>query len=429
MIILTNFPQKRLVSLLFLFYLAVICWSLTHIPFIRNSGLNKKSIILLFVIKLYVGVLYGLLSYSSLTGGDNWNMHLEGIEQYHLLFKDPRGYVMNVFRDNYNNHYGGLLDTTDSYWNLLRSELMAKILSLFDIFSNCNYYINTLFYNFLVFFGFIALYRIFNSIYPGNQKLLIISIFLLPSLLYFSSGIHKDGLIFLAIAMTVYSMHVMLSEKKLSVLKLFAAGIGLGIIFLLRNYVMITLLPGLVAWVIASKRVNYVTQTFTIVYLAFTILFFSLYLLSPKADLPRYVSERQMAFIKISDSANSAININPLFPTFRSFFNNAPQAFNHSLMRPYLFEKRTFSFLITAGEIFIYEFLLLLMLLIPIRRKLNEPFVCFGIFFAISMMMIIGYTIPVIGAIVRYRSIYFPFLITPILCSIQWSKLSLKSSS
>ena len=409
---------------LFFFYLVLFTWLVPRISFIKNSGLNTRTLSLLFLLKVYVGILYGLFTYQSPTGSDNWAMHLQGIDEFHLLFSNPRGYLVNLFQDNYNNNFGGFLEITDSYWNLLRSEIMAKILSIFDIFSGCNYYSNTIFYNFFVFFGFIALFRIFNAIYPGKEKLLMISIFLLPSLLYFTSGIHKDGLIFLGISLTAYNFRVMLVQNRLSIYRIIFVLLGLAIIFLLRNYVMITLLPALVAWALAFRNQKNVLQRFIIIYTGFTIIFFSLYLINPKLNLPGFVSKRQIAFIKISVNANSAININPLFPDFRSFFNNAPQALNHSLMRPYLLEKMSYAYIITGGEIFVYEVLFLLFLLYPLKNKVHSPFTCFAIFFALSMMMIIGYTIPVIGAIVRYRSIYFPFLIAPIVCSTDWGKLT-----
>jgi len=39
------------------------------------------------------------------------------------------------------------------------------------------------------------------------------------------------------------------------------------------------------------------------------------------------------------------------------------------------------------------------------------------------MFLFIGYIMPNLGSIVRYRSVYLPFLITPMLCRIDWKKL------
>jgi hypothetical protein len=58
-----------------------------------------------------------------------------------------------------------------------------------------------------------------------------------------------------------------------------------------------------------------------------------------------------------------------------------------------------------------------------LRKKVNHPFIYFCLFFSLSMLLMIGYTIPIIGAIVRYRSIYLPLLILPLICYTDWYKL------
>jgi hypothetical protein len=145
--------------------------------------------------------------------------------------------------------------------------------------------------------------------------------------------------------------------------------------------------------------------------------------LSTKTDLPRYVSERQIEFIKISKEGASTININPLYPNFRSFFNNIPQAINHSLMRPYFTEIESFVYLPFAIEIFLFEILFLLFIFFRKKESITDPLIYFCVFFSVTMFLVIGYTIPIIGAIVRYRSIYFILLMIPIMCGINWNSL------
>ena len=177
-------------------------------------------------------------------------------------------------------------------------------------------------------------------------------------------------------------------------------------------------------WICCSPQ-KFIFPTFAIVYIFFILIFFSLKFIDPKLDLPQYVSSRQLAFTQIASKAASAININPLFPDFRSFFNNAPQALNHSLMRPYLSESVTILYIPLAVEILFYEILLFAYLFFPLRKPLCDSFIYFGLFCALSIFLLIGYTIPILGALVRYRSIYFPFLITPLACMIDLAKIKL----
>lgn len=407
--------------MLFFIYLLLFCWLLPKIKFIKDSGIDQRIIIGLFVIRIVAGVINGYINLYHYSGTDAAVFHQQSIVEYHLLFNDPKEYFTNIFKYNSYQH-SGLLDITDSFWNNLRSNIVIKLLSIFNIFSNSNFFINTIFFNFFIFFGSVCFYRIYNQIFPLHKNLLIIALFLLPSFLYFSAGIEKDGLIFLGLGICCYNLFF-LFKRALSLKKIFLSFIGLLIIFLLRNFVLITLIPALTAWFIAEKNKKHLLQTYILVYLFFTVLFFNIRALHPSLNLPQYVSSRQIAFIQIAKGGGSAININPLFPDFRSFLNNAPQALNHSLMRPYLTEKFTWLYISAAFEIFIYELLFVLFLLFNVRKKITQPFIYFGVFFSLSMFLMIGYTIPIIGAIVRYRSIYMPLILIPMICSLNWNKI------
>lgn len=406
--------------LFFFIYLGLFCWMLTKIKFISNAGIDKRTIVILFLIRIIVGIINGYINLYHYAGTDAAFFHQESITEYHLLFNDPKEYFTNIFK--YHHQNSGLLDITDSFWNNLRSDLMIKLLSIFNIFSRGNFFINTIFYNFLIFFSSVSFYRIFIRLFPDKKTWLILVLFLLPSLIYFTAGIHKDGLIFLGLGIICYNLFSLI-KKEFSTQKILWLVTGLIIIFLLRNFVLITLLPAITAWIIAEKNKKSILQTYIVVYLFFITLFFGLGILHSALDLPQYVSTRQIAFVQIAKASKSAININPLFPHFRSFLNNSPQALNHTLMRPYLTEKYTLLYIPAAIEIFIYQVLFFIFLLFRSNNKKPDAFIYFCIFFSLSMFLMIGYTIPIIGAIVRYRSIYFPFLIIPILCYTDWEKI------
>lgn len=406
--------------MLFFIYLVLFCWLLTKIKLIKDTGIGGRVILILFLVRIIAGVINGYINLYHYSGTDAASFHQEGIIEYNLLLNDPKEYFTNIFRSYQTS---GLLDITDSYWNNLRSNIMIKLLSIFNIFSRGNFFINTIFYNFLIFFGSIFFYRIFIRLFPGKKIVLIPALFLLPSLLYFTAGIHKDGLIFLGLGIACYHLFFAIKES-ISIKRILGIVTGLLIIFLLRNFVLITLLPAIVAWVIAERNKKYVFRTFIIVYLFFIVLFFNLGSIHRSLNLPQYVSDRQIAFIQISKGGNSAININPLFPHFRSFLNNSPQALNHTLMRPYLTEKFTWLYIPAAVEIFVYQLLFLIFLLFRFKNNKPDAFIYFCIFFSLSIFLMIGYTIPIIGAIARYRSIYLPLVIIPLLCYTDWRKLT-----
>lgn len=409
--------------LLFLFYLIIFCWSLSRIRFFTTSGLKIRVLISLFLLRIIaslIGCYFNLYYYPA---SDSLLFHNEGIAEYHLLFHNTKEYFTNIFQNNYPGQYSGFLETNNSYWNDTRSNLIIKMLSIFDIFSGKNFFINTLFYNFFVFFGVVALYKTFIKILPTSAYTLIICIFILPSALFFSSMIHRDGLILLCISMVIYHLFLLMTHEKNSWKRMLATAIFLLLILLLRSFVFIVLFPALLAWIIAQQKPKHAFVCFLLTYSIVAILFFCSGYISPKINLPQYVSERQIEFVKISKEGASTININPLFPNFRSFLNNAPQAFNHSLMRPYLTEIESFVYLPFSIEILLFEIIFFLFIFYRKKVLFTPPLIYFCVFFSLTMFMVIGYTIPITGAIVRYRSIYFIFLMIPFICCTDWNRV------
>lgn len=351
-----------------------------------------------------------------------------GIDEFNLLFQNPHEYFVNIFHTQPSEGYARLLDDSRSYWNDLRNNLIAKMLSIFDLLSFKSFLINTLFFNFLVFFGVVALYRVFIKIFPALSVQLIIVIFLLPSALLFTSVIHRDGLILLAVSMVVYNLFFMIDRRQFLWRKTIIIFLFLLLIFLLRNFVFICLAPALIAWIIAVKFPKRSLVSFISVYAILTILFFNSGNISQRANLPQYVSDRQASFIRIGEAGASTIAVRPLYPTFKSFLRNAPQAFNHAFMRPYITELKSFIYFPFAVEVLIVEILLVLSLFLRKRKQVIDPIIYFCIFFSLTMFLVIGYTVPIIGAIVRYRSIYLIFFLLPVVGYLDWNKVKIQKN-
>lgn len=411
-----------MIYLLFIVYCVLFCWLIPRIPFFKKSGLPAKLLLTLFMLRVFVSIISAAINLYYLPISDSVNFNLFGIEEYHLLFQNPHEYVVNIFHANSPQAYSRLLDDSHSYWNNLRTNLLIKMLSIFDLFSFGNYFVNTLIYNFLVFFGFVALYRVFVKLFPTSFYQLIIGVFLVPSALFFTSMIHRDGLIFLSLAMLIYNVFFIVNAP-FSRKRLIGAVFFLILIFLFRNFVFIALLPALIAWLISIKFPKHAFISFLAVYALSTILFFTSGYISPRANLPQYVVSRQESFIEIGKAGNSTIPIKSLEPDFISFASNAPQAFNHAALRPYFSEVVSIQFLPFAIEIFLIEVLFVVFLTYHKKNISVNPLIYFGVFFSLTMLLMAGYTVPIIGAIVRYRSIYLIFLTIPMLCYTNWDRV------
>jgi hypothetical protein len=411
--------------LLFVAWLVFFAWLVTRVRFFTNSGLNQSQVIIVFLLKVMAGILYGWIGvyYGSLAQMvDTWNYHYNSIQEYHLLHNSPHEYFTNLFRDPYE---GGLLKffgDKNSFWNDLKSNVLVKILSVFDILSFGYYYVNVIFYSFLTMFGPICYFRVMNDVFPGRKILVAIATFLVPSFIYWTSGIHKDGLVFTGIAIIIYNIYFGLKAKKFDFKKIALILLGLLIILVFRNFMIVIIAPALLAWLLAAKWPKRGLAIFAGVYTFFIVLFFTVRYINPDWDFPQAVVNKQEAFMKLQ--GNSYVPITKLKPNIVSFLENVPQAFTLSTIRPYPGDVKHILSLAAAVEIDLLLLLVVLFFLFRTNGAVSKNFIYFCIFFAFSVLLTIGYTVNFLGAIVRYRSIVIPLLIVPVVAQIDWKRLS-----
>jgi len=235
---------------LFFFYLIVSCWLLTKFKFVKDAGLPAKIVIGIFLLKIVVGLVYGrMIERTHLS--DSWSYHYDGLEEYQLLWQHPLDYFSNIFQSGYQNKYGGILQSQDSFWNDLKNNLMVKFVSILHIFSGGNYYINVILYNFLLFFGNIGLFRFFTKIYRTHAYLLVIITFLLPSVLLFTSTIHKDGIVLAALGIFFFNFYEAVNNAGFTSKRILYCFFAVLLIFCFRNFVLIALFPALIGWLIS----------------------------------------------------------------------------------------------------------------------------------------------------------------------------------
>ena len=411
--------------LLFVAWLVFFAWLVTKVRFFTNSGLNQSQIIIVFLLKVMAGILYGWIGvyYGSLAQMvDTWNFHYNSIQEYRLLHTNPHEYFANLFRDPYE---GGLLQffgNKDSFWNDLKSNVLVKMLSLFDMLSFGYYYVNVIFYSFLTMFGPICCFRIMNDVFPGRKLAIAFATFMIPSFIYWTSGIHKDGLVFTGIAIIAYNIYFGLKEQRFSLKRIALIFLGLLIILVFRNFILVIIAPALIAWLLAAKWPKHGLTVFASTYIFFIVLFFTVRYINPKWDFPQAVVNKQEAFMQLH--GNSFVLTKKLQPTVGSFLENLSQAFTLSTIRPYPGDVKHILSLAAALEIDLLLLLVVLFFFFKSNGTQSKNFIYFCVFFSFSTLITIGYTVNFLGTIVRYRSIIMPLLIVPVVAQIDWRRLS-----
>jgi hypothetical protein len=410
--------------LLFAAYLIFFAWLVTKVKFFTASGLTNSQLVIIFLLKVMAGIFYGWIGvyYGEMAQMlDTWAYHVQGLEENKLLLTHPVDFVTSLFHNDYKEGYSNFLLSKDSWWNDVKANFFIKIIAVFDVFSFGNYYINVIFYSFISLFGPMAIYRVMRAVFPSQKIPVLIATFLIPSFLYWTSGLHKEGLIFLGLALMIYHFYFGLKENRFPIHRILLILLGFGLVIILRNFLILVLVPPLFAWLLCARLKWNPLLIYISVAVFFLTLFFTIKYLIPGVDLPQSVVTKQQEFINLQ--GHSSVAVNKLEPNFISFLVNAPQAFSLAALRPYPSDVRHLLSLAAALEIAIILLFFLVFLFWRTKGITWSPLLLFCLFFSIGVLFMIGYSVNNLGAIVRYRSIVLPLLLVPMAAKIDWRRI------
>ncbi|MBG9376340.1 hypothetical protein I5907_08850 [Panacibacter sp. DH6] len=406
--------------LIFICWFIVFAWLLTKIKFVTKTGLGAWWIIALFSIKVIAGIGYAWF-YSQpayFATSDTWHFYALSKGETDWLLNDPVAFLKDIFVYGYERS-GNLFLSENSYWNDLKSNLVIKLLAICNVLTLKEYYADIVLFNFIFFFGPVALFRIVQQLFTVNRLLLIAGVFLIPSFLFWYSGVHKDGLIFTTLALVVYYFNEQLLHKKINWQQLLLMVFFFTILFAFRNFMALLLLGGLVVWLLCEilplKKIWVVS---TVIVLA-VVAFFVSASISTATDMPQYIIQKQAEFKALS--GNSGIDVPVLEHSVAGFLRFLPYALDIAFFRPHVAEIKNISYIPAVAEI--YFFWAVVIVSIFVRKKVaytnkQVSFLVFCMFFSFSFLLLAGYTITFSGAIVRYKACILPFLFVPVILNL-----------
>ncbi|WP_133055371.1 hypothetical protein [Niastella koreensis] len=386
-----------------LFYSCIFIYILHRLTR-KKALLSVSELSLAFGFKVALGCLYGYIYGRYYNGDDTWNYHFYSLQDLHKLKHNTLFYFTELLPgESFTWAGGSFFHGFSAYLHTLEFDTIVKTLSIADIFSGGNYYINVVFFNFILFWGHYWLFCLFVKEFPGKRKPLLLVIFFFPPLVFWLSGIRSDGLVLFSVALLLLHFRRWLYEhKKWSVLYMVPGMLG---ILIYRSQILLLLIPALLAWLVCVKFNRKPVATFLWVYAIGGLLFFASAWVSPAQNLPGVIADRQQSFLKLH---GTRFQLDSLKPSVTSFARVLPQALSHTFVRPTLWEAKGALQLMTAVEIIVCWLLVLLAIIkrdIHVRQTLQKPFILFCLAISFTLYIFIGYVIPFPGAIVRYKAI------------------------
>jgi len=402
-------------------YILFFLFLIKKLPFFKNTQLSFFILGGIFLLKILSGIFLLLLYkyYYKAEDADIFNYFIDGRYIFDIAKNKPLEYFKIV------TGIGTLQTETEQslravmqFWykqfnyNLINdNRLIIRINAVIHLISDHNIYVHSVFFSFFSFVGLTALFKFFNK-FVNEKKLLIIAVFLIPSVLIWSSAMLKESIIMLSLGLFLMFFYNILNEHKFW--QLIGFFFFTFLMFLLKFYVLFSLIPGLFFLVIHKFYKKQAVLIFTAIY-TLTILFFFNSQHLTNQNLAEIMSFKQHDFINMlnhTENVGSRVDIPILEPNFISFFNAIPSALNNTFIRPSFFDVHSVIVLPAVIEniMFMLIFILSIFFFDKAKFQKNISIILFSLSFVITLSIVIGLTTPVLGAVVRYKVPYLPFL-------------------
>ena len=405
-------------------YTAIFSGLILKSKLFEKKNIPRYYLLGFFLIKAVLGIVYGILFQKHLNGKDTFVYFNESKIIFNTFKDNPLYYLQLTFGVNdYRPEPPHLLPYIDAmnFWYDQGNYFMVRLNSIFQLFSFGYYNVHALFISFM---SFIGVFNIFNFLSEQHQKLskyYLFAIFLIPSFLFWPSGLHKEAVVTFAIGLILNGV-IKLEKKQFNITTLLMLGIGFGSLALVRFYVFILITPALVAFYL-SKTYKPIYAFASVYFISFSTIF-TLQKIFPSINFLNELIIRQRSFIRLV--GNTTFPMDPLEPTWGDLFSNLPWAIINPFIRPLPFECDKLLCMLSSIETWVLLLgFILFLIFIDVRKMANSRIALFSLFFSFSIMVIIGLLVNNSGAIVRYRSFVLPFLIIGFSLSSKIPKMSI----
>jgi hypothetical protein len=275
-------------------------------------------------------------------------------------------------------------------------------------------------------FSFIASWQFFKLIcelYPSLKQQFFYCVFLIPSVVFWGSGVFKDTLTLSGLLLFLVGTYYLVIKRKNWLRSFIILFVGYTIVYSIRKFFIVLIIPSFALWYFVSIRDAIRNELLKLVLLPMLVvlaLFFIAFGLSRltegSGELSRQaLTEKSKGFQSYhTELGGSAYSLGDIDYTNVGIMKKMPEAINVTLFRPYLTEIHSFFQLISALQSL---FFLLFTLRTIVRARvfgffsilLGDSLALFSFFFSLFYAFVAGFTSFNFGALDRYKIPCLPF--------------------
>jgi len=410
-------------------------WLFGSLPLFRNSGLSGKGLSVLFLVKLVFSISIVLVYtyyYTDRGYADIYKYFDDGNTIYSSIGAHPKASLKIITGIGFdrsdpeikevraNTHH---FDKKDDSFLESNHRQIIRINTVLCFFSYGSIYIHSLFFCFLSFIGLVALYRTLILFFEkGTGQILIIPVFLIPSVLFWSSGLLKETLVIFFLGMLfftsvkLFAMKNILVNLLLSLLCLrflYMAKPFIALSFLISFYIM-----GTFYFKGYLRIVSVLVATLAVTWFLYAHNTFICEIMSS------LISKRnEFVALGLKMKASSLVDEQVYAGGCLTPLKLLPMGFYNMFMQPFIWSHGLFEKLFAFENLIILVLTLLTLFVFqkPKGTKLQLAVFCF-VFFILNYTLI-GITVPIIGALVRYKIFGLLFYLIMLCCLVDLNKI------
>ncbi len=401
-----------LVSLLPFFYFVLFAFIIYKCRFFHVEAISVFWNVLLFLAKVLAAyALYWVYTntYTNRAMSDIFKFFDDSEGLYRLFRIAPIDFFKNFFgfADDFN--YGGkyvdwMNNWLHPYGNRMYNDnrMMIRIHTLLRFFSGGNYHVHSVFFAFFSFIGIQFIIKTFKTYIVHHFRWFYLAMFLFPSVIFWGSGCLKESLLIIELGLFIFCFFKIMQQFQWKYL----IGILIGITSILftKFYILIVLIPCMVAF-IAAQKWHFLAQwkTYLLVFAGLLTTGIFISFLHPSLDFSRLLISKQHGFVNVAIETQSAsiISDEKIEPSWKGIFTFLPQAWYRVVVLPYPWAGKWVERIAGMENVLLLLFAAFTWWKGRSYSRSNAYY--FALAFVIILYSIIGITVPVVGAMVRYK--------------------------
>ncbi|MBW6481626.1 MAG: hypothetical protein K0B10_01065 [Vicingaceae bacterium] len=263
---------------------------------------------LIFTVKVAVALVFFLLYtfyYQDRSTADIFKFFDDSVVLFNLFHESPSDFFRLIFdgetsliQEAYTNKLNFWVNSNpNELYN--DSRLMIKLNALLHLVSFGYYGVHLVVFTFLSFVGFTFLYNAFERFFE-HKKLLLLVVFFVPSVMFWSTGVSKESVLFFGLGLFLYAyfnfIHVFQSVKHIFLLLLSTL-----IMLSIKPYLFLLIIPALLIYFIVEKyQWKRVLLSYFLSYFVVVLIGISVGALFPKFSIINQIATKQNNFVNMT---------------------------------------------------------------------------------------------------------------------------------